>query len=176
MNRFEFSALCAIAALAGSLHTATGQMINSNVQSAPRVVTSRGAPAVAPRPVASAPVMQHIVARPTGFSPQRFSSNVPRTISQLGTNLQRNYSPVVRSLNPTFASLRAQGGAPGQQAITLERATRETELRTLAAMRERHGFRTRQPIRIDPATRQSELRTLAAMRERRGLGTHNETL
>ena len=176
MNRFEFSALCVIAALAGSLHTATGQMINSNVQSAPRVVTSRGAPAVAPRPVASAPVMQHIVARPTGFSPQRFSSNVPRTISQLGTNLQRNYSPVVRSLNPTFASLRAQGGAPGQQAITLEPATRERELRTLAAMRERHGFGTRQPIRIDPATRQSELRTLAAMRERRGLGTHNETL
>ena len=46
MNRSAFSALFVAAALAGSLHNATGQMINPTVQTAStRVVASRSAPA-----------------------------------------------------------------------------------------------------------------------------------
>jgi len=70
----------------------------------------------------------------------------------------------------------AQRGGPGQQAITVDPATRQTELRTLAAMRERRALGTRQPIALDPATRETELRTLSAMHERRGIATQNQTL
>ena len=53
MNRSAFSALVAAAALAVNLHNATGQMINPTVQTAsPRVVSSRGAPVTAAKPVA----------------------------------------------------------------------------------------------------------------------------
>lgn len=175
MKRCEFSAFCLIALLVGNVHTATGQTINSNVQNAPRAVTSRAAPAVAARPIGSAPVAPHIVARPTGFSPQRFSPYVPRTIAQPPTN-RPNYSPLVRTLNPTVASVMAQRDGSGQQAITLDPAIRQTELRTLAAMRERRGLITGEANGLDPAIRESELRTLSAMHERRGLTTQNQTL
>jgi hypothetical protein len=175
MKRYQFSAFCLIAPLAASVHTATGQTISSNVQNAPRPVTSRAAPAVAARPITSAPAAPRIVARPRGFSPQRFSPYVPRTIAQPATNLP-HYSPVVRPLNPTVASVTARQGGSGQQAITVNPATRQTELRTLAAMRERPALGIKQPIRLDPATRETELRTLSAMHERRGIATQNQTL
>src|SRR5262249_16292183 len=56
-----------------------------------------------------------------------------------------------------------------QRPITLDPATRQTELRTLAAMRQRRGLVTRDGNILDPATRQNESHTLATMRERRGL-------
>ena len=56
-----------------------------------------------------------------------------------------------------------------QQPITVDPATRQTELRTLAAMRQRRGVVTREGNILDPATRQNEIRTLATMREHRGL-------
>ena len=58
-----------------------------------------------------------------------------------------------------------------QQPITVDPATRQTELRTLAAMRQRRGVVTREGNILDPATRETEMHTLAAMRERRGLVT-----
>jgi hypothetical protein len=176
MKLFKISAFGLIAAALPTIHTASGQAINATMQNvSPRVATTRSAPAAAARPVASAPVAPHIVARPTGFSPQRFSPYVPRTIAQPATNLP-NYSPAVQTLNPTVASVMAQRGGSGQQAIAVDPVTRQTELRTLAEMRQRRGLVTRPPNSLDPATRQTELRTLQTMRERRGFATENQTL
>jgi hypothetical protein len=169
MNRSAFSALFVAAALAGNLYNATAQMINPTVQTAsPRVVTNRSAPATAAKPVASARVGPQVAPRPTGLNPQRFNSNLPRTIAQPPANLQRTYGPPVQTSNPAFAALNVQASGPGQQPITVDPATRQTELRTLAAMRQRRGVVTRDGNILGPATRQNEIRTLATMRERRG--------
>ena len=175
MNQSQCSVLFLIAAVLPGIHDASAQAINATMQNAsPRGTTARSVPAVAARPIATAPVAPHIVARPTGFSPQRFSPYVPRTIVQPPTNLP-NY-PLVRTLNPTVASAMAQRGGSGQQAIMVDPATRQTELRTLAAMRERRTLGTGQPIALDPATRETELRTLSAMHERPEIATQNQTL
>ena len=137
----------------------------------PRAVTTRSAPAA--KPIANTSIAPRVAPRPMSFGPRTINSHAPYIVAQPGTNLQRNYSPAVRTLNPTFA---APTGGQGQQANTLDPATRENELRTLATMRERRGFGTQQPGTLDPATRQNELRTLAVMRERRALGTENRTL
>jgi hypothetical protein len=169
MNRSAFWAWFVAAALAGNLHNATAQMINPTVQTAsPRVVTSRSAPATAAKPVANARVGPQVAPRPTGLNPQRFNSNLPRTIAQPPANLQRTYAPPVQTSNPAFAALNVQAGGPGQQPITVDPATHQTELRTLAAMRQRRGVVTRDGNILGPATRQNEIRTLATMRERRG--------
>ena len=82
-----------IAAVLPGIHSAPGQAINATMQNAsPRGATTRSAPAVAARPIASTPIAPHIVARPTGFTPQRFSPYVPRTIAQPPANLP-NHSP-----------------------------------------------------------------------------------
>ena len=172
MNRFAFSAFFVVAALAGILHSAPGQAINATVQTAsPRVVANRSAPATAAKPVATARVAPQIVRRPTGLNPQRFNANLPRTIAQPPANLQRTYAPPIQTSNPAFAALNVQPSGPGQQAITVDPATRQTELRTLAAMRQRRGVVTREGNILDPATRGNEIRTLTTMRERRGLVT-----
>ena len=165
MNRSVFSAFFVAAALAGSLQIATGQMINATVQTAAPRVANRSAPTTAAKPVATARVAPQVVPRPTGLNPQRFNANLPRTIAQPPANLQRTYSPPVRTSNPALATLNAQRGGPGQQAITVDPATRQTELRTLAAMRQRRGVVTREGNILDPATRQNELHTLSAMRD-----------
>jgi hypothetical protein len=176
MKQTRFSTLLLIATVLPNIHTATGQVANATMQNvSSRAATVRSAPALAARPVATAPIARHIVARPTGFSAQRFSPYVPRTIAQPATNLP-NYSPVVRTLNPTVASVMAQRGGSGQQAITVDPATRQTELRTLAEMRPRRGLVTRPPNRLDTAIRERELRTLTTMREGHGFATQNQTL
>ena len=172
MNRSTFSAVFVAAALAGNLHNATGQMINPTVQTtSPGVVTSRSAPAAAAKPVATARVAPQGVPQPTGLNPQRFNANLPRTIAPPPAYLQRTYAPSVQTSNPAFAVLNMQRSGPGQQAISVDPATRQTELRTLAAMRQRRGVVTRDGNILDPATRESEIRTLSTMRERRGLVT-----
>ena len=174
MKQIPFRMFCLIATVLPGIHSASGQAINATMQNvSPRVATTRSAPVVAARPIASAPVTPHIVARPAGFSPQRFSPYVPRTIAQPPAN-RSNY--IVRTLNPTVASVVAQRGGPERQAIIVDPATRQTELRTLAAMRENRALGIRQPVRLDPATRETELRTLSAMHEQRGSATQNQTL
>ena len=169
MNRSAFSAFVVAATLGASLYDATGQMINPTVQTAStRVVASRNAPA---KPVATARVAPQGVLRPTGLNPQRFNSNLPRTIAQPPANLQRTYAPPVRTSNLGVATLNAQRGGTVQQPITVDPATRQTELRTLAAMHQRRGVVTREGNILDPATGQNEIRTLATMREHRGLVT-----
>ena len=172
MNRFIFSAFFVAAALAGSLHNATGQMINSTVQTAsPRVAASRSAPATAAKPVATTRVAPQGVPRPTGLNPQRFNANLPRTIAQPPANLQRTYSPPVRTSNLGLATLNAQPSGPVQQPISVDPATRQTELRTLAAMHQRRGIVTREGNILDPATRENEIRPLTTMRDQRGFVT-----
>ena len=174
MKQFRFSAFCLIVPLMSSVgvRMAAGQTtVLSAPNGAARAATSRVAPAA--RPMANTSIAPHVSSRPTSFSPRTFSSYTPRIVGQSAVNVRSHYLPVARSLNPTFA---APTGGQGQQANTLDPATRENELRTLATMRERRGFGTQQPGTLDPATRQNELRTLAVMRERRALGTENRTL
>ena len=162
MNRFISSAFFAAAAVATSLHDATGQMINATVQTA--------APRVAAKPVANVRVAPQVAARPNGLNPQRFNPNFPRMLAPPAINPQRNYFPNMRSSNPAFAALNLQRSTTGQQQpIPLDPATRQTELRTLAAMRQRRGIVTREGNILDPATRQTEVQTLAALREHRTL-------
>jgi hypothetical protein len=171
MNRFAFLAFFVAAAVTGIFNNAAGQMMNATVQTAsPRVVASRGAPTTTAKPVAPVRVAPQVVPRPAGVNPQRFNSNLPRTIAQPPANVQRGFSPPVRTSNPTFAALNVPRSGAMQQPITVDPATRQTELRTLAAMRQRRGIVTREGNILDPATRQNETHTLAAMREHRGLG------
>src|SRR6266436_2283179 len=136
-------------------------MINPTVQTtSPRVVTSRSAPATAAKPVATARVAPQGVPQPTGLNPQRFNANLPRTIAQPPAYLQRTYAPSVQTSNPAFAALNVQRSGPVQQPISVDPATRQTELRTLAAMRQRRGVVTREGNILDPATPQNEVRTL----------------
>jgi hypothetical protein len=145
-------------------------MINPTVQTAsPRAVASRSAPATAAKPVATARVAPQGVPRPTGLNPQRFNANLPRTIAQPAINPQRTYAPPVQTSNPTFAALNVQRSGPGQQPITVDPSTRQTELRTLAAMRQRRGVVTRDGNILDPAMRENGIRTSAVMPEHRGL-------
>src|SRR5438552_4981578 len=177
MNRFGFSTFFVAAAIAGSLQIATGQMINATVQTAsPRVVANRSAPATAARPVTNGRMAPQVIARPVGVPAQRFNSNLPRTIAQPATNLRPNYSAAVGISNPAFAALNVQRSAPGQQAITIDPATRQTELRTLAAMHQRRGIVAREANIPDAATREIELGTLETMRERPTLGANDQTL
>jgi hypothetical protein len=115
-----------------------------------------------------------MIPRPNGVNPQRFNSNLPRTIAQPPLNVQRGFSPPVQTSNPTFAALNVPRSGAMQQPITVDAATRQTELRTLAAMRQRRGVVTRDGNILDPATRQNETHTLAAMREQRGLGPRQQ--
>src|SRR5438270_7189586 len=172
MKQTQFSVLCLIALILPSIHSASGQVINATMQNvSPRAVTTRSAPAA--KPIANTSIAPRIAPGPTSFGLRTINSHAPYIVGQPGTNLQRNYSPAVRTLNSSFA---APTGGQGQQAISFNPATRQNELRTLATMRERRGFGTQQPSTLDPAIRQNELRTLAIMRERRALGTENRTL
>jgi hypothetical protein len=142
MKHFKFLALCFIAGIPTSIHTAAGQGINPTVQTGSVRVTPSRAVAVA-RPVVNTAITPHVAARPSSFTPRTFNTNAPRIIGQQGTNLRPNYSPVVRPLNPRFAAVNAQGitRTREQEGITLNPATRQTELRTLGAMRQRRDFR-----------------------------------
>ena len=156
MNRSAFSVLFVAAALAGNLHNATAQTINSTGQTAsPGVVARRSAPATAAKPVAITRMAPQGVLQPTGLNPQRFNANLSRMIA--------------RTSGPNLAPLANQYGGPVQQPISVDPATRQTELRTLAAMRQRRGVVTREGNILDPATRENEIRTLTTMPERRGL-------
>jgi hypothetical protein len=189
MNRSAFSALVAAAAVGGSLHIATGQMVNPAVQTtSAQVAPSRSAPTTAAKPVAGARVPPQIVSRPTGMNPQRFG-----TFPQPPANLQRGYSPTVQTSNPAFAALSVQRNAPMEQPISLaairqrrgivtrdgnilDPATRGNDVRTLQTMHQQPGLATERAHTLDPTTRETESRTLQKMREHRGFGTDNRTL
>ena len=169
MNQFVFSVFFVASGLAGIFQNANAQAINATVQtSAPRVAARRSAPASA-KPVPSARVAPQAAPQPIGLNPSRFNSNLARTIAQPPAYLQRTYSPTVRSVNPGPATLNTQRGGPVQQPVSLDPATRQTEVRTLAAMRQRRGIVTRDGNILDPATRQSDIHTVSAMPERRGV-------
>jgi Putative peptidoglycan binding domain len=173
MNRFAFSAFLVAAAGTGILSNAAGQMMNATVQTTTsRVVDSRTAPTTAAKPVSGAQLAPQIAPRLSGVNPQRFNPNLPRMVAQPLFNLQRSYLPPMQASNPAFAALNAHRNGPmqQQQPITVDPATRQTELRTLAAMRQRRGFVTREGNVLDPATLQNEMHTLAAMRQHRGPG------
>src|SRR6201987_4629362 len=141
MKHFKFLALCFIAGMAASMHTAAGQGINPTVQTGSVRVAPSRAVAVA-KPVANTAIAPRLIARPSGFTPRTFNANAPRTAGQ-SPNLLPNYPVVARSLNPTVAAINAQRIARTreQEGITLNPAARQTELRTSAAIRQRRDFR-----------------------------------
>jgi hypothetical protein len=176
MNRSEFSAFFVVVALTGSFHTAPGQGINATGQTAsPRVVASRSVPATAVKPVVATRGAPQVVRRPTGLNPQRFNSNLPRAVVQPPANLQRVYSPPVQTSNFGLSISNVPRVGAVQQPISVDPATRQTELRTLAAMRQRRGVVTRDGNILDPATRQNEARALQIMHQQRGLVTEHAT-
>ena len=128
MNRIAFSALFVAAALAGNLHEATAQMINSTAQTAsPRAVASHRAPATAAKPGAIARVAPQGVPQPNGLNPQRFNANLPRTIARPPANLQRTEWPIAQTLSPNFVTLANQGGGPVQQCVNAAALLRAKE-------------------------------------------------
>jgi len=159
MKEFKFSALCLIAALAATIHTASGQVTNATMQHvSSRPAPSRGAPAA--RRIANPVIAPRVAPRPA-------SGIVPRTVAQSAPNLLPNYPVIAHSVNPTVAAINAQRvpTIAGQEPITLDPATRQKELRTLAAMRQRRPIGTQnrtlatinaQPpvMNHDPAARQ----------------------
>lgn len=170
MNQSAFTALVVAAAAGGSLHNATGQMINPTVQTAPaRVAASRSAPATVAKPVASARAVQQVAPRSTALNPARFNASLPRAVAQPPPNLQRTYLPIAPTSNPNFAALANQRSGPVQQPISVDPTTRQPEVHTLAAIRQRRGIVTRDGNILDPATRQSDIHAISAMREPRTL-------
>jgi len=136
MRHSKFSTFWLIAALAVSIHTVSGQIINATVRNAPsRVVTSRGAPAA--KPIVTTSIAPRIAARPTSLTPRTLNTGSPRTISQPGMNPRLNNQPVARPLSPSFATMSVP---VTERPIRIDPTTRQTELRTLAAMHERRGF------------------------------------
>src|ERR1700756_632479 len=119
MKHFIFSALCFIAGIPTSIHTAAGQGINPTVQTGSVRVTPSRAVTVA-RPVANTAIARPVVARPSSFTPRTFNPNAPRTVGQ-SPNLLPNYPVVARPLNPTVATINAQRIARPreQEGITL---------------------------------------------------------
>jgi hypothetical protein len=176
MKLIKFSVFYAVAAVLPGIHTASGQAINATMQTAsPRVPIARNAPAA--KPVARPAFARQVAPRPAGLNPQRLNANLPRTIAQPPANLPGTYSPPVRTSNPGLAALNAQPGGQVQQPISVDPATRQTELRTLAAMHQRRGIVTREGNILDPATRGNEVRTLQTIHQQRGLVTdHVNTL
>jgi Putative peptidoglycan binding domain len=170
MKLIKFSVLYLVAAVLPVIYTASGQAINATMQTAsPRVTTSRSAPAA--KPIARPAIAPQLPPRPAGMNPQRFNSNLPRTIAQRPANLQRTYLPPVQTSNPAFAALNVQRSGPVQQPVTVDPATRQTELRTLAAMHQRRGIVTREGNILDPATRGDEVHTSQTMHQQHGLVT-----
>ena len=107
MKEFKFSALCLIAALFPSIHTASGQVINASVQNvSSRPVPRRAAPAA--RPIANSAVAPHIAPRPASVVPRTVNSYAPLTVAQSAPNFLPNYPVVARSLNPTVAAINAE--------------------------------------------------------------------
>src|SRR4029077_16884794 len=107
MKQTQFSVLFLVAAISASIHSAGGQAVNATMQSgSSQVVTSRAVPVA--KPTVNTAVAPHVVPRPARFSSRTISPYAPRIIGQPGTNLQRNYSPAVRTLNPRFVALRTQ--------------------------------------------------------------------
>src|ERR1043166_4412396 len=161
MKEFKFSALCLIAALAVSIHTAAGQVTNATAQNvSSRPAPSRAAPAA--RPVTNTASASRVAPRPTSFVPRTISSYAPRTVGQAAPNLLPNYPVVTPSSNRNVPAINAQRirRIDGQDPITIDPGTRQRELRTLATMRERPAIGT-------------ENRMLAAINAKRHVTAHD---
>ena len=169
MKQIQFLMFCLVAAVLPGIHSASGQVVNATMQTvSQRAATTRSAPAA--KPIAHAPFAPRVAPRPAITNPRMVNSFAPRTIAQPPANLQRIYSPLGQTSNPAFAALNVQRGAPGQQAITVDPATRQTELRTLAAMHQRRGIVTRkETCWIQRA--KNEMSMLTTMCEQRGIVT-----
>jgi len=153
-----------------------GQATNATLQTAsPRVAVSRSAVPV--RSIAKPAIAPQLAPRLGGVNQRMLNSPAPHGLAQPSTNRQQHtYSPLVRISNSALAPSNTHQAAPGQEAMGLDPATRQNELRTLEAVRQRRGFVNEQVNTLDPATRETEIHTLSAMHEQRGIAHPNQTL
>ena len=109
MKLSRFAAFCSVVVLALGICTSTGQTNGSAPQNAPRVASSNGVRGSNVRPNNSnSPYVPrgpaNIVRRPSGMlQPQ---------VQRQPTNLQPNYPPPTRQLNPRLAAMRVQLHSP----------------------------------------------------------------
>jgi hypothetical protein len=206
MKQNRFLMFCSIAVILPAIHSVSGQVTNGTVRTAaPRVTTTRSAPAPKSLGITKPAVAPRVLPRPAISNPRILNSSAPRIGVQPAVIPQRKYSPPMRPSNSKVTVINTQPATPAQRAITIDPAIRQTELRTLAAMHQRRGIVTREGNILDPpaqrngiqklttthekrglvpgqantldaATRNTELRTIEAMHERRVLGTQNQTL
>jgi|GEM_PF-660528 len=170
MKQNRFLIFCSIAAILPAIHSASAQVANGTAQAAaPRVSTTRSAPAPKSIVVTKPAVAPRVSPGQAMSNPRILNSSAPRIGAQPPVLPQRNYSPPVRPSNFKVAVVNPQPAAPAQRAITVDQATRQTELRTLAAMHQRRGIVTRDGNILAPPTQRNEIHKLAKAHENRGL-------
>jgi hypothetical protein len=168
MKQIPLLVVCLITLILPGIDSASGQVANATTQNvSSRVGTARAGAAA--RPVVNTPLAPRVVPKGATVNPGIVNSSTPRVAAPPAILPQQTYLPAVRSSNPNLTSLNVQPGISRQQSITLDPATRQTELRTLAGMRERRGLVTREGNILDRMRRQNEVRTLEIMHQQRGL-------
>jgi hypothetical protein len=103
MKRFRIFAFCLISALAIATSAIDGQTNVPVAQNNPRVAASGHSHGTNVH--ATAPVARNVARGPAGFVPRTINSQPARMVGQSGMNLRPNYSPFVRTLNPTLAAM-----------------------------------------------------------------------
>jgi hypothetical protein len=103
MKRFRIFAFCLISALAIATSAIDGQPNVPVAQNNPRVAASGHSHGTNVH--ATAPVARNVARGPAGFVPRTINSQPARMVGQSGMNLRPNYSPFVRTLNPTLAAM-----------------------------------------------------------------------
>ena len=109
MKRFRIFAFCLISALAIATSAIDGQTNVPVAQNNPRVAASGHSHGTNVH--ATAPVARNVARGPAGFVPRTINSQPARMVGQSGMNLRPNYSPFVRTLNPTLAAMNVRQNA-----------------------------------------------------------------
>jgi len=120
MKQFTVLVFCLISALATAIPVVDGQTNVPVPQNGSQVAVGRGARVTNVH--ANGPVGQNIARGPVSYGPRTTNSYAPRIARQQATNLQPNYSPFMRQLNPTLAAMSVRENARidnGQQATRI---------------------------------------------------------
>ena len=120
MKQFTVLVFCLISVLATAIPVVDGQTNVPVPQNGSQVAVGRGARVTNVH--ANGPVGQNIARGPVSYGPRTTNSYAPRIARQQATNLQPNYSPFVRQLNPTLAAMSVRENARidnGQQATRI---------------------------------------------------------
>jgi len=109
MKQFTVLAFCLISALATAIPVVDGQTNVPVAQNGSHVVANGRSHASSVHP--NAPVAQNIARGPVSYGPRTINAYGPRIAGQSTMNVQRNYSPFMRPLNPTLAAMSVRQNA-----------------------------------------------------------------